>query len=70
MEALEPIEYKDPKEKDFAYSWVNSSVFLFYLQGFLYRSFYSWWQFWFMGAPLQGQARSKCAGQHALHPTV
>jgi hypothetical protein len=34
MEALEPIEYKDPKEKDFAYSWVNSSVFLFYLQVF------------------------------------
>ena len=26
------IEYKDPKENDFAYSWVNSSVFLFYLQ--------------------------------------
>ena len=27
-------EYKDPKLKDFAYSWVNSSVFLFYLQVF------------------------------------
>lgn len=25
---------KDPKLKDFAYSWVNSSVFLFYLQVF------------------------------------
>jgi hypothetical protein len=23
---------KDPREKDFTYSWVNSSVFLFYLQ--------------------------------------
>ncbi len=29
---MEQIEYKDPKEKDFTYSWVNSSVFLFYLQ--------------------------------------
>jgi hypothetical protein len=27
-------EAKDPKLKDFAYSWVNSSVFLFYLQVF------------------------------------
>lgn len=27
-------EIKDPKLKDFAYSWVNSSVFLFYLQVF------------------------------------
>ena len=25
-------EIKDPRLKDFAYSWVNSSVFLFYLQ--------------------------------------
>ena len=39
MEALEPIEYKDPKEKDFAYSWVNSSVFLFYLQVFCIVAF-------------------------------
>ncbi len=31
---MEQIEYKDPKEKDFTYSWVNSSVFLFYLQVF------------------------------------
>lgn len=36
MEALEPIEYKDPKEQDFTYSWVNSSVFLFYLQVFCF----------------------------------
>jgi len=28
----ETQEIKDPKLKDFAYSWVNSSVFLFYLQ--------------------------------------
>jgi hypothetical protein len=27
-------EIKDPNLKDFAYSWVNSSVFLFYLQVF------------------------------------
>jgi len=39
MEAVEPIEYKDPKEKDFAYSWVNSSVFLFYLQVFCIVAF-------------------------------
>ena len=30
----QPIELKDPKLKDFANSWVNSSVFLFYLQVF------------------------------------
>jgi hypothetical protein len=28
----QPIELKDPKLKDFANSWVDSSVFLFYLQ--------------------------------------
>ena len=27
-------EVRDPKLKDIAYSWVNSSVFLFYLQVF------------------------------------
>ena len=27
-------EIRDPKLKDIAYSWVNSSVFLFYLQVF------------------------------------
>lgn len=26
----------NPREKDFTYSWVNSSVFLFYLQVFLF----------------------------------
>ena len=30
----QPIEIKDPKLKDFANSWVDSSVFLFYLQVF------------------------------------
>jgi hypothetical protein len=39
METLEPIEYKDPKEQDFTYSWVNSSVFLFYLQVFCVVAF-------------------------------
>jgi hypothetical protein len=28
----ETQEFKDPKLKDIAYNWVNSSVFLFYLQ--------------------------------------
>jgi len=27
-------EYKDPKLKDITYNWVNSSVFLFYLEVF------------------------------------
>lgn len=39
MEHTEPIEYKDPKEKDFAANWVNSSVFLFYLQVFCILAF-------------------------------
>ena len=30
---------KDAKLKDFAYSWVNSSVFLFYLQVFCVVAF-------------------------------
>ncbi len=29
----------NPQNKDFAYSWVNSSVFLFYLQVFLFVAF-------------------------------
>ncbi len=36
---MEQIEYKDPKEKDFAANWVNSSVFLFYLQVFCILAF-------------------------------
>jgi hypothetical protein len=39
MEQLEPIALKDPKLKDFAHSWVNSSVFLFYLQVFVVVAF-------------------------------
>ena len=34
MATDEPIEIKDPKLKDIAYSWVDSSVFLFYLELF------------------------------------
>lgn len=32
-------EVKDPKIKDFAYNWVNSSVFLFYLEVFCIVAF-------------------------------
>ena len=39
MEHTEDVEYKDPREKDFNYSWVNSSVFLFYLQVFCVIAF-------------------------------
>ena len=35
MEQLE----KDPRDKDFKRSWVNSSVFLFYLQVFCIMAF-------------------------------
>ena len=31
---MDEQEVKDPKIKDFTYSWVDSSVFLFYLQVF------------------------------------
>ena len=34
MTTDEPIEVKDPNLKDIAYSWVDSSVFLFYLELF------------------------------------
>ena len=39
MEHTEELEHKNPKEKDFAYNWVNSSVFLFYLQVFCIIAF-------------------------------
>ena len=39
MEHHEQLEYKDPKEKDFAHNWVHSSVFLFYLQVFCIVAF-------------------------------
>ena len=35
----ETEEIKDPKLKDIAYSWVNSSVFLFYLEVFCIVAF-------------------------------
>ena len=36
---MEQIEEKDYREKDFAHNWVNSSVFLFYLQVFCILAF-------------------------------
>ena len=36
---MEHTEYKDPREQDFKYNWVNSSVFLFYLQVFCILAF-------------------------------
>lgn len=39
MSHIEEVDYKDPREKDFKYSWVNSSVFLFYLQVFCLVAF-------------------------------
>ena len=36
---MEHIQEKDYREKDFTYSWVNSSVFLFYLQVFCIVAF-------------------------------
>jgi hypothetical protein len=35
----ETQEIKDPKLKDITYSWVNSSVFLFYLEVFCIIAF-------------------------------
>jgi hypothetical protein len=35
----QPIELKDPKLKDIANSWVDSSVFLFYLEVFCIIAF-------------------------------
>ena len=51
-----PIEVKDPHLKDFAYSWVNSSVFLFYLQVFcmiclVVGGSYALWQHRYAGKP-------------------
>lgn len=36
---MEQIQEKDYREKDFAHSWVDSSVFLFYLQIFCIVAF-------------------------------
>jgi len=37
--SMEEIQDKDYREKDFAHNWVNSSVFLFYLQVFCIAAF-------------------------------
>jgi len=39
MDNSEQAEYIESKEKDIAYNWVNSSVFLFYLQVFCVLAF-------------------------------
>lgn len=39
MDQLNDVEDKNPREKDFAYNWVHSSVFLFYLQVFCALAF-------------------------------
>jgi hypothetical protein len=39
MEHIEQPIYSNPKEKDFAHNWVNSSVFLFYLQVIVFVAF-------------------------------
>ena len=36
---MDQAQEKDTREKDFAYNWVNSSVFLFYLQVFCIVAF-------------------------------
>jgi len=50
------IQDKDPREKDIKHSWVNSSVFLFYLQVFCIIAFvtggcYSLYQHRYKGKP-------------------
>jgi hypothetical protein len=50
------LEVKNPRLKDFAYSWVNSSVFLFYLQvlcvvGFLLGACYGLYTHRYKGKP-------------------
>lgn len=36
---MEQVENTNPQEKDFKHNWVNSSVFLFYLQVFCLVAF-------------------------------
>lgn len=53
---MDAIEIKDPKEKDFAHSWVNSSVFLFYLQvicivAFIVGGSFGLWSHRYKGRP-------------------
>ena len=52
----QPIELKDPKLKDIANSWVDSSVFLFYLEvfvivAFLFGASYGLWVHRYKGKP-------------------
>ncbi len=56
MDTTEDMDYKHPKEKDLTYNWVNSSVFLFYLQVFCFVSFtlggcYSLYEHRYKGKP-------------------
>ena len=51
-----PIVDSNPQEKDFKHNWVNSSVFLFYLQVFCIIAFiiggsYSLYQHRYKGKP-------------------
>jgi hypothetical protein len=39
IKSMDHNEVKDYREKDFAHNWVNSSVFLFYLQVFCIVAF-------------------------------
>jgi hypothetical protein len=53
---MDPIVDSNPQEKDFKYNWVNSSVFLFYLQVFCLVAFtlggcYSLYQHRYKGKP-------------------
>ena len=53
---MDPIVESNPQEKDFNYSWVNSSVFLFYLQVFCIVAFtlggcYSLYKHRYQGKP-------------------
>jgi hypothetical protein len=53
---MDQIQEKDYREKDFAHNWVNSSVFLFYLQVFCIIAFvaggcYSLYRHGYQGHP-------------------
>ena len=54
--SMEQIQEKDYREKDFSHNWVNSSVFLFYLQVFCIVAFllggcYSLYKHHYTGKP-------------------
>lgn len=53
---MDQVQEKDYREKDFKYNWVNSSVFLFYLQvlciaAFLLGGCYSLYKHRYKGKP-------------------